>query len=449
MNGLLALAARAGHVLGGNARSDDGVVKAAPRLYPHQWSWDTAFIAIGLAHLDASLARRNLDALFAAQWRNGMVPHIVFDDRADDYFPGPETWACAELSPDAPLHVRTSGICQPPLHAVAAVSVVRAAAGQGAEEVRETRLWLEGFYPKLLAWHRFLARERRDAGSGLLAIFHGWESGMDNSPRWDGPYLHVDPGPSLPAYQRRDTLHADPATRPSDRDYDRYLWLVEEAKQAGYDQAKLAGTGSFRVGDVFFSAIFATANDHLAELAELVGAGEARELREMACEARAAVLRRTGPTTGLSSDLDLRRGETLTTETIAGFSPLIAGEVPASLRERLVDELLGPRWAGHPRLRWPVPPSTSPASAQFHARSYWRGPTWPCMTWLLSWALRRSGEGKAAEALRQAGLAQLDGPDLAEYYEPFSGEPLGSRRQSWTAAVALDWLAEPAGGRGR
>ncbi|MBD0358722.1 MAG: glycoside hydrolase, partial [Rubrobacter sp.] len=26
--------------------------RPAPALYPHQWSWDSAFIALGLAHLD-------------------------------------------------------------------------------------------------------------------------------------------------------------------------------------------------------------------------------------------------------------------------------------------------------------------------------------------------------------------------------------------------------------
>ena len=29
----------------------------------------------------------------------------------------------------------------------------------------------------------------------------------------------------------------------------------------------------------------------------------------------------------------------------------------------------------------------------------------------------------------------------AENLEPYTGEPLGSMDQSWTAAVALDWLA--------
>ena len=40
------------------------------------------------------------------------------------------------------------------------------------------------------------------------------------------------------------------------------------------------------------------------------------------------------------------------------------------------------------------------------------------------------------------GLAQLADGRFGEYYEPFTGEPLGSDAQSWTAAVALDWLAD-------
>jgi hypothetical protein len=41
--------------------------RAAPVLYPHQWSWDSAFIAIGWAHLDVRRAMTELEQLFAAQ----------------------------------------------------------------------------------------------------------------------------------------------------------------------------------------------------------------------------------------------------------------------------------------------------------------------------------------------------------------------------------------------
>ena len=95
----------------------------------------------------------------------------------------------------------------------------------------------------------------------------------------------------------------------------------------------------------------------------------------------------------------------------------------------------------HPNLRWPLPPSTSPEEPEFHPRSYWRGPVWPVMNWLLWWSLVKAGEKGRAIQLRNHGLAQLSDGRFGEYYEPFTGEPLGSDEQSWTAAVALDWLA--------
>ena len=81
------LAARAAYLLRGN---DLGVMTtAAPLLYPHMWSWDAAFVAIGLAPLSVERAVVELDTLLSAQWTNGMIPHIVFANGVDGYFPGP------------------------------------------------------------------------------------------------------------------------------------------------------------------------------------------------------------------------------------------------------------------------------------------------------------------------------------------------------------------------
>jgi hypothetical protein len=71
----IALAAKAAIVLGRN--SDGEVVKTGRGLYPHQWSWDTAFVATGLAAIDPGLACRNLDARFEGQWANGMVRSVL------------------------------------------------------------------------------------------------------------------------------------------------------------------------------------------------------------------------------------------------------------------------------------------------------------------------------------------------------------------------------------
>ena len=55
------LAARAAYVLRDNATGT--MTKAAPRLYPHQWSWDAAFVAMGLAAVDVPRACAELDTL--------------------------------------------------------------------------------------------------------------------------------------------------------------------------------------------------------------------------------------------------------------------------------------------------------------------------------------------------------------------------------------------------
>ena len=40
-----------------------GWTKPAPSLYPHQWSWDSAFVALGLAHVDPDRGLREFDDL--------------------------------------------------------------------------------------------------------------------------------------------------------------------------------------------------------------------------------------------------------------------------------------------------------------------------------------------------------------------------------------------------
>jgi hypothetical protein len=63
------------------------------------------------------------------------------------------------------------------------------------------------------------------------------------------------------------------------------------------------------------------------------------------------------------------------------------------------------------------------------------------MTWLFGWAARRHGDAELAGLLRDESLRQLGDLTFAEYYDPLSGQALGSSAQSWTAAVALDWTA--------
>lgn len=403
--------------------------KPAPRLYPHQWSWDSAFIAIGLSHIDPDRALRELESLFSAQWTDGRVPHIVFNPAAADYFPGPDRWATAELNPAAPRTPQTSGLIQPPVHALALERIWEASDDPGI------RARVADLAPQVGAWHRYLATQRDPDGSGLISIYHPWEAGTDNSPRWDGPLARLEAGETSP-YTRYDLKHvADPSERPTQAEYDRYLWLVDLLKDARYDDAVIHRTHPFLIKDMLMTAIFAAASEALARL---TGSTEVAEWGHRA--AKGVLAARNAE--GLALDLDVRTGQPVDVRTCAGLAPLLLPELSPDQVQATLALLCGPMFAGARGLAFPVVPSTAPGSPGFQPRSYWRGPSWPIMNWLLWRALVRHGQPAAARALRSSYLALLSREEarFAEYFDPFTAEPLGSLDQSWTAAMALDWL---------
>jgi hypothetical protein len=295
--------------------------------------------------------------------------------------------------------------------------------------------------PKLAAWHRWLATVRDPDGQGLVQIHHGWESGMDNSPRWDDAYAAIVVEQETELRRHDTALVADVSERPSDREYQRYLHLVAQMRSVDYDDGRIGQIIDFRVGDVFMTAILAVAAEELVAVGRDVGLEEeVSDQGAIAARARAAVIASVEPDSGLCRDWDARSGSWNSATSLASFSVLLCGG-DDTLYSRQRDIVTGPSWAGHPRLRFALPPTLSPDDPGFRPRTYWRGPVWPVMNWLFWWALERHGDRALADQWRGEGLAQLADLAYGEYYEPLSGEPLGSHDQSWTAAVALDWLA--------
>lgn len=227
---LAALRRRAASVLAGNWTGTSTV--PSPGLYPHQWSWDSAFIAIGLRHVSPRRAQTELETLLAAQWGDGRIPHIVFNPSVplDAYFPSPDFWrsSTAGRAAGAPRTVQTSGIVQPPVHALAAWLVHCADPG-----LSRARGFLTRVYPRLAAWHRYLLHRRDLGGGGLVSVVHPWEQGMDNAPSWDAPLSRVAPAPAR-SFRRADLDHGAPEDRPTDLDYGRYVRLATEYRDGGY-----------------------------------------------------------------------------------------------------------------------------------------------------------------------------------------------------------------------
>ena len=78
------------------------------KLYPAQWNWDSAFIALGYSHFNLNFALEEINTLLKGQWKDGMIPHILFHDKNTKYFPNHTVWNCGNK-------IHSSGITQPPI----------------------------------------------------------------------------------------------------------------------------------------------------------------------------------------------------------------------------------------------------------------------------------------------------------------------------------------------
>jgi Trehalase len=408
--------------------------RPSPRLYPHQWSWDSACIAIGYSSFDQGRAEAELRSLFAGQWRNGLLPHIVFTGEGS-YFPGPEFWQ-PERSPDAPAQPKTSGIVQPPLHATAALRVYRR-----ATDLEGAAAFLAELMPRLTAWHEYLFRERTRGDEGLAEVWHPWETGMDNSPLWDAALARISlEAEEIPDYKRVDVDVADASERPTRGDYDRYAYLVQLFRNLHYRPEEIRNATPFAVQPVLFNSLFVQANRDLAEIARILGADPepfeawanrtAEALNEKLWDEELALYR----------DHDVRSGENVDTHSSAGFAPLYAGVPSPDRAERMVKGLIdsGVRIGEG---GWAVT-SLPPDDPRFDPNLYWRGPVWPILNWVVYHGLVRYGFEKLAADLRAA-MLELSRGGFWEHYSPTTGRGHGGEQFAWTAALVLDLLHQP------
>ena len=413
-----ALFDEAAAIVAGNDRGDYTVPTHG--LYPFQWNWDSCLVALGQRHVDEARAWREIETLLAHRWEDGMVPHIVFHEPDEGYFPGPEIWATGRPVP-------TSGITQPPVAGFAARRLFDGARDRSLAAER-TRALLE----PIDRWHAWFHRCRDPEGTGLVAIIHPWESSRDNSIDWDAAFERV-PTDGVAPYRRRDTAHADPAHRPTRAQYDRYVWLLERFRSLGWDNARLHDASPFRIVDPGFNAIPIRSSADLADLADALGEpGIARANRERAERGLAALDSLWSEAHGQYLCFDRAAGESVDSASVGGLLPALAPIPPARLGAlaRRLDALAE-------RAGFPVP-SHDPDDPRFDAKRYWRGPSWLIVNYLIADGLRRGGERAAAARIERSSLELIGRGGFAEYYDPYTGEPCGGGSFTWTAAMVME-----------
>lgn len=359
-----------------------------------------------------------------------MLPHVVYHDKPSDYFPNPEFWQIKN-SPDAP-EVATSGITQPPVLASIIRQIHRRA---------PIRDFVDEVYPHLLRWHRWLHTARDADGSGLVYIIHPWESGTDDSPRWLEVMSKITPH-DLPVFQRGDTKHVAAEERPFREDYERFIYLIDIFRRYNYEPSRLLAQSPFLIQDVLFNSVLFRANEDLRALALEVGESTA-EVDDWLERMRANFDEHFWDSQrGLYLDYDLRTGRRIPVNTAMTFLPLYAGIASQEKAARLIKTYwLNPdEYSPGTRLHYAIT-SVSQKEPTWESRRYWRGPIWINLNWLLIIGLRSYGYDDLVEQLEQHSLELMQRWGFREYYDPQDGSGCGSLDFSWSAALAIEMIA--------
>jgi hypothetical protein len=357
------------------ADGDAGFCVPNPSTYPWQWLWDSCFHAVVWAHLGDERALTELAAALDPIDDDGFVPHVRYAGGSN---PHESFWGRAA----------TSSITQPPMygHALAEAS----------------RLGLEP--PPVLIERatrgvRFLLERRRRSPGGLVELCHPWESGCDDSPRWDD----LCPGGWSVRrwFDRKGALlrsvHRTRGGAP--------LWNDEVA-----------------VGSVGFNALLAF---NVRELASLTGddvlAGAAAELVD-------ALDERWDPE--LSTWVD--DGPTATgsgrIRTHDALLPVLVTRLdPSRPLRALVDPAAHGGRAG--------PTSVHRDEPTFRPNRYWRGSVWPQLGYLSWVAATRCASSEVARSLSTMVTAGAWSSGWAEHWDADTGAGLGAAPQSWTGLV--------------
>lgn len=407
-------------------------------MYPHQWLWDSCFIAIGQRHYNIERAKTEILSLLGAQWSNGMVPHMIFSK--ESRFKRDHNFWRSWINPHAPDDLFTSGITQPPVLAEAIIRI-----GEKLE-LPERRSWYRTVYPGLLAYHEWLYRERDPHNEGLTLQIHPWETGLDTNPAWMGEmHAHLlpwwirllevtrldivvgmfrrdHPGGIRPRYSTIDALAMFDAQR--------------RLRRKEYNINKILNRSLFAIEDLAFNSIFIRANDHLLAIAKSIRADVPTDLQKRIEHSRKAFENLWDPYTESYYCRDFITHRLIKEPTVAALLPLYAGCISEERAALLVKTLENDQIFGS---NYPAP-SAPVNSPWFNPYSYWQGPTWLNTNWLIADGLKRYGYKHHAAALIESSLELVKDGNFHEYFNPITGEPLGAPNFGWTAAVTIDWI---------
>ena len=366
--------------------------------YPWQWLWDSCFHAVCWAHLgEGGRAVAELGNVLAHQAPNGFVPHLTYWDGSGVHT---EFWG----------RPGTSSITQPPMYGHAVAELVRRGIAVPDATVARARKGI-GF---LLG--RTGTADSAARGLGPPIIVHPWESGCDDSPRWD-------------------------AWCPGGWTFDRWKQRKGDLVDAlHFDDRAPIGSREFEVASPGFAALVAF---NARELAEVTGDDSQLAAADAIVEWLAARWQPdtatwtddvqvgpssstapTGAASSTASTAAVRTLDALLPVLVTADGAAIDAAFAAALDDRAFGGPFGPAAVHRDE------PAGDPSA-------YWRSPAWPQLTYLLWVAAVRRGRPAVADDLAGRLVAGARRSGLAEYWHPDTGEGFGAVPQSWAALAAV------------
>ena len=368
----------------------------SPTTYPYQWLWDSCFHIIVLAKLEPEAAIAEMRSLLAREFEDGMIPHMIF-------------WSPRLLRP---YHVGwgkkgTSSITQPPLLAQAAWEIYT--------HTNDTA-FLKEFFPKILAFYKYLVEKRDPRDNHLVSIINPDESGEDNSPRFDIPMgLQSDISFFGHMYERQK--------------------LMRKNLVCNFD-VEYCTRNHFWVKDVPFNAILVKNLSILADIADVLKEKEAAKYARLHEGLITNAMRTLLFEDGVYWSAFGEKHELLKIDTWSHFAPLYAGLYTPKEAKALIEKY----FHDPETFRSPFGIRTvSKKEESYRSDNFWRGPIWWAPHWFLYHGLRNYGFDDEAEWLATVSYRLIEKHGFREYFNPETGVAYGAPKFTWGTLV-LDMI---------
>lgn len=398
---MTALEDQVASIMEANKRETDGhfYTVPSPDSYPYQWFWDSCFHALIYERLgELDLAKKELQSLTVKQFKNGMIPHMIYwEKNTKTDFPVVE-WGKED----------TSSITQPPMLAYAVNQIYKN---------DHDKKFLRGMYKSMERFYGYLLEDRDTRNHHLVSIINPDESGEDNSPRFD-ILLGLKPKHSI------------------EKNFQKRLELIKKNQVCNFEARKCM-SNFFWAKDVPFNAILVENLRIVSALAKELGEKEDSIYYKQQSELVADSMRKLMFEDGVFWTVYGTDYEKIKVKTWAIFAPMFA----KLYTKKEVDEivrlyLLRDREFNN---RHYFLATVSKDDPSYNPKGFWRGPVWMSVNWFVYKGLLNYGKKNEAKRILNSSIALLEKSGFREQFDPETGKGYGAKNFTWGGLV-LDML---------